>query len=178
MLRGGSLPELTKPNDRRAPWELSAKYLKGVGPKLAALLEKADIESFWDILFHLPRAYEDRRNLSGYVELLKKADTNDPIVSQGVIESYIPKRSAGGRSWLEAEVLINPQLSGGVPHKIYFVWFHKFAEHFKRQNPVGTPIIFQGKIQSFRGRLQISHPNAQKTQQELPPWEFGSFIPV
>ena len=41
---------------------LSAQYIKGVGPKRAALLEKLGIVSARDILYYLPFRYEDRRN--------------------------------------------------------------------------------------------------------------------
>ena len=36
-------------------------YLKGVGPNLAKLFYKLSIETLSDLLFHIPRRYEDRR---------------------------------------------------------------------------------------------------------------------
>ena len=41
----------------------SVRYLKGVGPKKAALLKKLGIGEVRDLLQHYPRRYEDRRNL-------------------------------------------------------------------------------------------------------------------
>lgn len=41
--------------------ETEVKYLKGVGPKLAQVLSKLNIYTLSDLLFHLPRRYEDRR---------------------------------------------------------------------------------------------------------------------
>jgi len=40
-----------------------AQYLKGVGPRNAALLAKAGIRTLRDLLYYLPRRYEDRTNL-------------------------------------------------------------------------------------------------------------------
>lgn len=40
-----------------------AQYLKGVGPRNATLLAKAGIRTLRDLLFYLPRRYEDRTSL-------------------------------------------------------------------------------------------------------------------
>ncbi|MFN3690973.1 MAG: DEAD/DEAH box helicase, partial [Fimbriimonadales bacterium] len=41
--------------------ETEVQYLKGVGPKVAQVLSKLNIYTLGDLLFHLPRRYEDRR---------------------------------------------------------------------------------------------------------------------
>ncbi|MEK6730938.1 MAG: ATP-dependent DNA helicase RecG [Pseudomonadota bacterium] len=43
--------------------ELSCSVLKGVGPSLLAKLQKLGIETIQDLLFHLPRAYQDRTRI-------------------------------------------------------------------------------------------------------------------
>ena len=45
------------------------QYVKGVGPKIASLLERKGIRTVEDALYFLPRAYEDRRNLKKISEL-------------------------------------------------------------------------------------------------------------
>ncbi len=42
----------------------SVALLPGIGPKRAALLSKLGIVTLRDLLFHLPRAYEDRRTIT------------------------------------------------------------------------------------------------------------------
>jgi len=42
--------------------ETEVQYLRGVGPKLAQVLSKLNIYTLGDLLFHLPRRYEDRRH--------------------------------------------------------------------------------------------------------------------
>ena len=37
------------------------RYLKGVGPKRAEALGKLGLRTVRDVLYHLPRQYEDRR---------------------------------------------------------------------------------------------------------------------
>jgi len=41
----------------------SVQYVKGVGPKIAALLQKKSIATVEDMLYFLPRRYEDRRSV-------------------------------------------------------------------------------------------------------------------
>jgi len=43
--------------------------VKGVGPKLAQLLERKGIRTVEDALYFLPSSYEDRRNLKKLSEL-------------------------------------------------------------------------------------------------------------
>ena len=38
-------------------------YLKGVGPRLAARLNKLGVETVQDLLFHLPARYQDRTQI-------------------------------------------------------------------------------------------------------------------
>ncbi|NCN28650.1 ATP-dependent DNA helicase RecG [bacterium] len=164
----------------KAPWELQAQYLKGVGAKLAELLEKAGINSFWDILFHLPRTYEDRRHMASYADIIKASGLGESVMSKATIEAYVQKKAGrSGRGWLEAVAVIeddDPKPSAFK--RVTFVWFHNYAQHLKKQFPVGTSVIFHGKVQAFRGTFQITHPNFQKTQKEMTPWEFGGYIPV
>jgi ATP-dependent DNA helicase RecG len=42
--------------------ETEVQYVKGVGTKLAQVLSKLNIYTLGDLLFHLPRRYEDRRH--------------------------------------------------------------------------------------------------------------------
>lgn len=43
----------------RSPLDDPAQFLKGVGPKRAELLAKLDVRTARDVLFHVPRRYED-----------------------------------------------------------------------------------------------------------------------
>jgi ATP-dependent DNA helicase RecG len=45
------------------------QYVKGVGPQRAAALEKLAVRTTEDLLFHVPRRYEDRRSFAKVAEL-------------------------------------------------------------------------------------------------------------
>ena len=57
--------------------EDSVQFLKGVGPRRGAMLEKAGLRTFEDLLFHLPFRYEDRRTIS----TLRRAAPGAEVVS-------------------------------------------------------------------------------------------------
>ncbi|MFA5907602.1 MAG: ATP-dependent DNA helicase RecG [Vicinamibacterales bacterium] len=49
--------------------QLSLQYLKGVGPRKAADLKKAGLNTVEDLLFRFPRRYEDRSRLQSIISL-------------------------------------------------------------------------------------------------------------
>jgi len=62
--------------------QISCRYLKGVGPKLYARLQKIGIQTAQDLLFHLPLHYQDRTRIIP----LGRARPGMQITVEGVIE--------------------------------------------------------------------------------------------
>ncbi|MEZ4813748.1 MAG: ATP-dependent DNA helicase RecG [Bdellovibrionota bacterium] len=152
----------------RASSKTSAKKLPS---KLQKQLEEAGFKKLTELLLHLPRRYEDRRNPLVFEELEEKV--SQPVLAQGVVERYIP-RFGGGRRWLEAVIRVPSRLP--TPAYIYLVWFHKFIQAIQKGYPPGTEIFFTGKMQRFQSRLQIVHPEMSKESgQKL---GFGEIIPI
>jgi ATP-dependent DNA helicase RecG len=165
-----------------SPWDLDVRFLKGVGDKLAQVLAKSDIRSLWDFLLFLPRTYEDRRKLWGSTELLRVADQNVSVLASAVIERWEQKFAGpGGRRWAEAVArIVEPgaeaEASSLMGTRVSFTFFHD--QGFNKRFPEGSTVLFRGKVQDFRGRLQVVHPELQPADADLPPWEFGGWIPV
>ncbi len=160
-------------------WDLDIQFLKGVGEKLATLLAKADIKTLWDLLLGLPRTYEDRRHFHTYSELLQLVDSGHTALGTAVIENFFMKGPPrGGRRWIEATASLLDEKGEPSSHKLLFTWFNDFGGSIQKRFAPGMAVIFRGKLQSFRGQLQMVHPDLQKTDALLPFWEFGGFIPV
>jgi ATP-dependent DNA helicase RecG len=149
----------------------SLEDLKGVGKKLRTLFEEGGIHTPQDLLYYLPRKYEDRRRSLCFEEL--EDNLGKTIASEGVVERYIP-RFGSGRKWLEAFVRVPSKMPS--PTFIYFVWFHKFGQAIQKGYPVGTKVFFTGKIQKFQSRLQVTHPEMAKDSGDK--LGFGSLIPI
>lgn len=68
------------------------QYLKGVGPKKAYLLNKLNIKTFKDMIWHFPRDYEDRGNIRKIAQLIPGEKTTFYGYIYGEAEISKPKK--------------------------------------------------------------------------------------
>lgn len=124
------------------------KYLPGVGPQRAAVLEKElGIRSLQDLLYYFPYKYIDRSRLYYVHEI----DGNMPYIQlRGQILSF-EEMGEGYRKRLVAH------FSDGTG-VVDLVWFQgqKFVTG---KYKVRTPYIVFGKPTVFGGRVNIAHPD-------------------
>jgi ATP-dependent DNA helicase RecG len=128
------------------PLFAETRTLPGVGPRMAKLIERVAGTRLLDLIFHLPSGIIDR--------------------------SYRPKLidAAEGRI---ATVLVNvldhlPPRDRRQPYKvrcsddtaaIELVFFHAHADYLNKLLPVGTKRLISGRIDRFKDRLQMAHPD-------------------
>jgi ATP-dependent DNA helicase RecG len=120
--------------------------LKGVGPKLAPLLERVAGPLVRDVAFTLPQSVVRRRRTT----VVEARDGEVQTFTVRVDEHLPPKRS-------------------NLPYRIraldptgflYLVYFKVFGDHLLRQHPVGAARVVSGKVdRSFGNELQITHPD-------------------
>ena len=123
------------------------QFVKGVGPRLAAVFLSRGIAHVRDLLFFFPRAYEDRSKFKKVSEL-KEGDTATVAV-QVVSSRKIPLRTKQ-RSMLEARV---SDESGVLSLK----WF--YAPHGLEKSFVpGTQLMVTGAVKAYQGRPEMIHP--------------------
>ncbi|MGH7445188.1 MAG: DEAD/DEAH box helicase, partial [Longimicrobiales bacterium] len=69
------------------PLDQPAQFLKGVGPRRAEQLARLDIRKARDLLFHVPRRYEDASTVAriGSVEIGQDATVIGEVVTKGVL---------------------------------------------------------------------------------------------
>ena len=69
-----------------SPLDQPAQFLKGVGRKRAEQLERLGIHSARDLLYHIPRRYEDASTVApiGSVQVGMDATVIGEVVSKGV----------------------------------------------------------------------------------------------
>lgn len=151
------------------------QFIKGIGPKLAALLEKRDIRTVEDALYMLPLRYEDRRELTPIVRLRP----GQTAVFQGRVLSADSVTTKGGRRVFE--VLVGDD-SGTISCK----WFHANAVWMKRTWKVGRNGVFCGEINQFGYMREVHHPDAEWLSEEsdpksvlaADPANFGRIVPI
>jgi len=126
--------------------------LKGVGPGMAAKLDKIGLRSLQDLLFHLPLRYEDRTRITTIRDLVPGTHTN--IVGE-VTNSQIMQ---GKRRMLV--VTLNDGTGG-----INLRFFH-FTASQKNSLAIGMNIRCYGEINRGPRGFEIVHPEYKALDQD------------
>lgn len=140
------------------------RYLKGVGPKKAELLGKLGIGTVEDLLYYLPRRYEDRGNFS----LIKDVKVGECQAIRGNVLTFGISRTRKGINIFQLAL-------GDKTGVIYCVWFNQpFLKKFFK---IGLEIIIYGKVEKYK-KLQISHPEFEIVEGEAHSDNIGKIVPV
>jgi ATP-dependent DNA helicase RecG len=140
-----------------APLFATVRSLKGVGPKVEALLNKLVAPRHAgaharviDLLWHQPVAVIDRAVSSRITE----AKIGELATLEVTVAEHRP---GGGRRGARApyKVLVE-DLSGAAFELVYF---NADAAYLKRLLPVGSRRLVSGKLESYDGWLQMPHPD-------------------
>jgi ATP-dependent DNA helicase RecG len=155
--------------------ETGIQFVKGIGPKLAALLEKREIRTVEDALYLLPLRYEDRRQL---IPISSLSPGRNAVFS-GTVVSADATTTRGGRRVFEAVVRDE---SGSIACK----WFHANATWMKRTWKIGRVGVFSGEVTQFGYHREVHHPDVEwlpeggklQTLLDSDPANFGRIVPV
>ncbi len=119
------------------------RYLKNIGPKRAALLQKLNIHTVGDLLFFLPRDYEDRSR----VEYISSLAINQVANIQGevikIAEMQPHYRMHILKAWIRDE--------SGI---IVAIWFNQ--KFLAQKLSPGKRIFLHGKLEKKYAQLQFS----------------------
>lgn len=126
----------------------SVRHVKGIGPKLAAILEKRGILTVEDALYIMPHRYEDRRQLYKIASL---RPGQSALLTATVLSADATTTKAGRRVF---EVLLQDD-TGTISCK----WFNANAVWMKRTWKIGRKGIFSGDVNQFGYQREIHHPD-------------------
>jgi ATP-dependent DNA helicase RecG len=155
--------------------ETGIVHTKGVGPKLAALLEKREIRTVEDALYCLPIRYEDRRQLLPVVAL---SPGRSAVFSGSVRSADVTTTKSGRRVF---EVLVGDE-SGTISCK----WFNANPVWMKRTWKIGRVGVFTGEVSQFGYQREVHHPDVEwlpeggdlRTLLAADTENFGRILPV
>ncbi len=130
------------------------QYLKGVGPKKAYLLKRLNINTINDIIWHVPRDYEDRGNIKKISNLKngEKATFYGFICGEGDISkpkknlSLIKFKVKDETGWIEV------------------VFFNKV--YLKKVIVSGQRVMINGEIKKTYKGLQVVNPILEKVDSD------------
>jgi ATP-dependent DNA helicase RecG len=138
----------------------------GVGPKTAALLARKGIETVEDLLWFLPRSYEDRRELAA-IEALR---VGHPACFQGTITRASAVRLRNGRSYFQAVV------TDGTA-AVQLKWFRGVAFFQDRLRP-GVRLLVAGDVRRYRFSKELHHPEVEVLDDETDVDTLPRIVPV
>jgi ATP-dependent DNA helicase RecG len=126
---------------------VSVQFVKGVGPKIANLLARKGINNVEELLYFLPRQYEDRRLVKTIKEALPgRKETLMGVVGDSQIRSY------GRAKILEVKITDGRDL-------LTAKWFRGNFAYLRRNFKKGTRLILTGEVKSYLFEKEILHPD-------------------
>ncbi|MBK5919832.1 ATP-dependent DNA helicase RecG [Rhodothalassium salexigens] len=120
--------------------------LSGIGPRLAKLFARLEVERVVDLLWHLPSSLVDRRAAFALADV--PADRVVRLTLR-VVDHQVPaNRRAPYRVLCEDGT-----------GRIALVFFNGREDYLRRLLPVGHTRLVSGRVELFGERLQMAHPD-------------------
>jgi ATP-dependent DNA helicase RecG len=165
--RAPSAPPPASPPRRSRRQPLSAEEANGhlealrtpvttlhrVGDKMAEKLHKLGIQTIEDMLFTLPRRYDDYTRMRP----LNRLTPGEVVTVVAAVRSVFRRQGRGGRPYL----LVTLDDGTGVLQVAFFgqLWLQR---QFKRDSQV----VLSGEVELFRGKLMMTNPEWEMLEHE------------
>ena len=133
------------------PLDTPVQYLKGIGPKRAALFARLGVETVGQLLFLVPRRYIDRSQ----VRAIRDVGAGDEATLVGRIVATGARRTRNYKSVVS--VIVQDQ-SGAIEA----LWFNR--PDLKERFEVNHEILLSGAVSLYRGK-QIVNPLFELTDE-------------
>jgi ATP-dependent DNA helicase RecG len=147
--------------------ERSIDTVKGIGPKLAKKFAKKDVYTIEDLLYFIPRDYQDRRKVTPISELVE----GESLIVYGEIIKSGPFHYGKRKVY---EVVITDG-SGYLSLK----WFNFNEGVWRKLYPLGKRIYAYGEVSRFGRNFEMIHPEVVGDEEEEKlTLEIGKIVPV
>jgi ATP-dependent DNA helicase RecG len=127
--------------------------IKGIGKKTSQLFKRKNINTIFDLLWHLP---------TSKIENSKVTNVSDIQIGKLQTIKLIPLKY----NFPRIRRLPNRVLCQSNDIKIDCVFFNSYEGYIKKILPLNTEIIISGKINFFRNKYQITNPTQVKESNE------------
>ncbi|MDC3070435.1 ATP-dependent DNA helicase RecG [Candidatus Pelagibacter sp.] len=127
--------------------------IKGIGKKTSQLLKRKNINTIFDLLWHLPTSKIENSKV-----------TNIGDIQIGKLQTI--KLTPLKYNFPRIRRLPNRVVCQSNDIKIDCVFFNSYEGYIKKILPLNTEIIISGKINFFRNKYQITNPTKVKESNE------------
>lgn len=142
------------------------QYLKGMGPKRAAVIQKLDIYSTGDLLYYFPRKYHDRTQIQP-----AHSYSNGQVAT--IMGKVLYSQEINPRRGL---TIVKIAMDDGCGI-FQGVWFNQ--KYVIKQYPPGTTLLVVGKIDnSFNGQTQLHVTECEVVDDLEQSLNGGRIVPV
>ena len=127
--------------------------IKGIGKKTTQLFKRKNINTIFDLLWHLP---------TSKIENSKVTNVSDIQIGKLQTLKLIPQKY----NFPRIRRLPNRVICQCNDIKIDCVFFNSYEGYIKKILPLNTEVIISGKINFFRNKYQITNPTQVKESNE------------
>jgi ATP-dependent DNA helicase RecG len=166
---GGSGPSASS-GAARPELQTPVQYVKGVGPRLALTLQKMELFTVEDLLFHFPRRYEDRTRFRP----LSQLRDGETVCTCGTVIGVGVDRTAKRRLLL-TKVAISD--GTGTATLVFFAqpWL---KDVFQRLTGQAISVFGQVRRERATGPVQFQHPEWEELGEEGDALHLNRIVPV
>ncbi len=150
-------------SDKEVDLDAPVTELRGVGPKRSERLARLGIHTIRDVLYFLPRRYDDYSQLKP----INRLEYDEEVTIIARVERANVRRTRSGGALFQA---VLSDGSGSVE----VTWFNQpyLANKIRR----GQQIVISGKVDEYLGRLCFNSPEWEPLDEEL--LHTGRIVPV
>lgn len=142
------------------------QYIKGVGPRYAMLLEKLNIKTVKDLIFHFPVRYENRGNFV----CVRDTEPGSFATFRGQITSA-ENRLTSRKNFTITQALFT---DGTAP--VILTWFNQKYKKSELDRILNKPVIIYGQL-TFNGyNLEMKTPKYETETEEN--MSVGRIVPI
>jgi len=154
----------------RSELQTPVQYVKGVGPRLALTLQKMELFTVEDLLFHFPRRYEDRTRFRP----LSQLRDGETVCTCGTVMGVGVDRTAKRRLLL-TKVAIGD--GTGTATLVFFAqpWL---KDVFQRLTGQAISVFGQVRRERATGPVQFQHPEWEELGEEGDTLHLNRIVPV
>jgi ATP-dependent DNA helicase RecG len=143
------------------------QFVKGVGPSVGKLYEKLGIRTVGDLLYHLPRRYEDRTQLPPIASLRPGMS----VTVRGSLTSVHSKPIGGGRVIVKATITDRR-------YGLNLIWFNQPWIKRKLESYIGGEVIAYGMVKEGNSYLEMASPEFELVDEDKDVELFAQITPV
>jgi len=140
------------------------KYIKGVGPNRAKLLNKLNIYNLEDLITYFPREHEDRSKATKIIEL----ENGGEYLIEGIVASRLSEIRTYNKKMTIYKLVVKDETGTCT-----ITWFNQ--PYLKNMFKVNETYKFFGKVKIVNGKTEMMSPvyDMEKTEKNT-----GKIIPI